>query len=346
MDILKSNKSYNLYCGTKEALRFVASYIFDECKADVSNVKIAIISDRIVSGYYFNAFENQFLERGVKTTLIPVECNDGNKSIKAVTEVYDFLTDFGFCSNDWIVALGGGSIIDVAGFCSSIFNGGINFLAVPTTPSGMYESVVANKSYLNSKKVKNALSVPFTPSCAVIDPDFLKTVPERINHNGYASIIKLAILGDLSIILDLVEKKNDREFLNRVYTLRQRITDVNPRLLCLGEEISSAIESYFRFMNYTEGEALALSLYSCVDEKNRVPLSKIYNALGLPTKLEGVSSKSIVKLIEQNLNMNTDKNITIVDVDDITRRWVLKSVTRDEALDILLRRLSVISPST
>jgi len=343
MDILKANRPYSCFCGTGEAMKFAAQFIFDNSNANSDIVKIAVISDRVVSGYYFNSFENQFLERGVKTVLIPVECNEGNKNIKAVSEVYDYLTDFGFCNNDWIIALGGGSVIDVSGFCASIFNGGINFIAVPTTPESMYDSAVASNVFLNSKKHKNTQSVCFKPNCIIIDPKFLSTVPEKINHNGFASIVRLAILGDLRILIDLAEKKTDREFLNKVYELRSVIENANPQLLTLGDEISSAIKSYFRFMNYSEGEALALSLYSCVDEKNRIPLTKIYSVLGLPTKLEGVSVKSIVKILEQNLSTYGDKKIQIVDIDSNSRRWILKSLSKDEVLDILLNRLAIIS---
>lgn len=343
MDTLTTDRKYSCLCGTGEAFKYVAQHIFDTCKADPEQVKIAVISDRVVSGYYFNKFEEQFLKRGVKTVLVPVECSDASKNLNAVSAVYDYLTDFGFGKNDWLIALGGGSIIDVTGFCSSIFEGGINFIVVPTTPTGMYDSCIADNAYLNSKKHKNAQSVSFCPDCVIIDPKFLESVPNKINHNGYASIIRLAILGDLSILLDLAAKKNDREFLNRVYELRHRITEVNPRLLKIGDEISSAIESYFRFMNYSEGEALALSLYACVDEKNRIPLTKIYDVLGLPYKLEGVSSKSIIKILEKNFDLYGNNDIELVDIDESSRRWTIKSVKKDEALSIMIKRLSVIS---
>ena len=63
MDILKSDMPYNCYCGTGEADRFASAYIFDgRHKADPATVKIAIVSDRIVSGFYYNSFEKTLLE--------------------------------------------------------------------------------------------------------------------------------------------------------------------------------------------------------------------------------------------------------------------------------------------
>ena len=80
MDILKTDTPYNCYCGTGESDRFTSALIFDGRKrADPETVKIAIVSDRIVSGYYYNKFEEQFLARGVKPVLIPVECAGGQK---------------------------------------------------------------------------------------------------------------------------------------------------------------------------------------------------------------------------------------------------------------------------
>lgn len=346
MDILSTDKPYNCYCGTGEAMKFVSALIFDGRRmVDPDTVKIAIVTDRIVSGYYYNKFEEQFLSRGVKPVLIPVECSDGNKGLSQAESVYEFLVDFRFGSNDWIIALGGGSIIDVAGFCASVFDGGINLIAVPTTPSSMYDSAVADKVFLNSKRFKNAISAPFTPIAAVIDPSFLDTVPDKIKHNGYADIIRLGVLADLKLLMELVSKKNNREFLNHIYAIRNNVSHASPKLLTLGDEIASAIEGYFRFMNYSEGEALALSLYSCIDSNSRIPLAKIYEVLGLPTRLEGVSTKSIMKILSENISRNSGEMIELVDMsNEENKRWLVKKVTSAEALQILSKRLQVIDP--
>ena len=348
MDILETEMTYNCYCGTGEADRFASAYIFDgRHKADPQTVKIAIVSDRIVSGYYYNRFEDQFLKRGVKPVLIPVECAGGQKGLKEASSVYDYLVDFGVGNNDWLIALGGGGILDVTGFCAGVYEGGINFLAVPTTPDSMYEGAVAKKAFLNSKKLKNAISVPFSPAAVIIDPSYLKTVPDNIKHNGYADIIRLGILGNLNIIIELVKEGNVREFLNHTYALRQKVNEASPKLLTLGNELSAAIEGYFRFMNYSEGEALALSLISCVEERSRAPLSKIYDVLGLPTRLEGVSVKSIMKILNDNIARSGNKNLEVVDMsDDEPRKWVIKSLTPDEAREVFAKRLELIKSLT
>lgn len=345
MDKLTTNRSYDCYCGIKTAFEFAAAYILEHTTvSDVSKLKIAVVSDRIVSGYYYNQFENQFILRGLKPVLIPIEATDNGKGISAVDQIYKYFTDFDFGFNDWVIALGGGGIIDVTGFACGVFNGGISLMAVPTTLNAMADISVSNSSKLNSGSHKDQMSVPFNPDVVICDPSFLETCNNRIKANGYASIIRYAILDDISILMDLEKPGNMREYLNRVYASRSRIESINPDLLSVGSEIAGAIEGYFRFMNYSEGEALALSLLCSVDERRRLPLTKIYEALGLPTKLKDVSGKMILKTLNDRFDRLTSGQIRFVDFDEANGgKWVVKTLPVAQAKEIFAKRLSLIS---
>ena len=345
MDIINIDRTYRCYCGTGEAFRFAYSVISKTRNSDDKKIKIAVVSDRIVSGYYYNRFEEQFLEKGIKPVLIPVECSENSKDISAVSVVYEYLADFGFGSDDWIVALGGGGILDVAGFAASSFSGGINFLAVPTTPSSMCEGAVSSFSFLNSGGYKNILSLPFNPDAVIIDPSLNSTVPDKIRHNGYAYVIKLAVLYDPGMLAGLLAGNMNREFLNRVYEVRKGIMMRSPGLLTLGDELADAIVGYFRFMNYSEGEALALSLLSCVDERIRESLIRIYEMLALPVRLHGVSPDSLINILKRNLERTGKESVEIVDISDsLPRRWQIKTVDVSEVCEIMRSRLEVIKP--
>ena len=126
MDKLIIDRNYECFCGNGIAFDYAASYILEHTdKVGVNGLKIAVVSDRVVSGYYYNRFENQFILRGVKPVLVPVECQYSGKSISAVDSVYKYITDFDMGPGDWIIALGGGGILDVASFCAAVFCGGI-----------------------------------------------------------------------------------------------------------------------------------------------------------------------------------------------------------------------------
>lgn len=305
-------------------------------------LKIAVVSDRIVSGYYYNRFENQFIERGVKPVLIPVECSDSGKNLSSVDSIFKYLTDFDFGSSDWIIALGGGGIVDVTGFAASVFNNGINLMIVPTTLGAMCETSIAPMALINSGSHKDEIASPMRPSVVIDDPSFLKTVPEKYKHNGYAPVIRYAMLDNTDLIteLDKGEPLDLREYLNKVFAARARIEKVNPALLDMGCEIAEAIESYFRFMNYTYGEALALSILASVDDRRRAPLKKIYECLGLPTTLQGVSGKTIVKTLSDRLSRRRTTSIEMVVMDGDGGRWLLRSLPVDQAINILSRRIA------
>ena len=92
MDILKADREYECFCGTGIAFDYAASYILERTSvSDIKKLKIAVVSDRIVSGYYYNKFENQFIMRDVKPFLIPVESVYAGKSISSVDTVYKYL---------------------------------------------------------------------------------------------------------------------------------------------------------------------------------------------------------------------------------------------------------------
>lgn len=345
MDILKSQRDYECFCGSGVAFDFAASYILEHTTVkDISRLKIAVVSDRIVSGYYYNRFENQFILRGVKPVLVPVECQYSGKSISAVDSVYKYITDFDMGPGDWIIALGGGGILDVASFCAAVFCGGINILAVPTTLEAMIEGAVSGRAMLNSNGHKDEISTRVSYNAVICDPTFLSTVDSKYRSNGYASVIRYAILDDLSLLTDIVEPSNMREYLNRVYASRAKIEKIDIRLLTLGDEIAAAIEGYFRFMNYSSGEALALSLLAAVDDKRREPLSRIYKALGLPVMLQDVSGKMIYKTLCDRLDKYSKDFIEIVDFDAASGgRWVIRKVDLDAAKKIFAKRIALIS---
>ena len=100
-------------------------------------------------------------------------------------------------------------------------------------------------------------------------------------------------------------------------------------------------------MNYSEGEALAISLYSSLPEKIRSVLVPIYKKLGLSVKLEGVSGSMIKKALEENLARNKDKTVSVVDYDrndEGKLEWVIREIDKADAMKLFERRLSVISP--
>ncbi|MCR4688811.1 MAG: iron-containing alcohol dehydrogenase [Saccharofermentans sp.] len=344
MDRLEANRNYDCFCGNGIASEFVAGYILEKFnlgRTDLTPFKVAIVSDRQVSGYYYNQFESQFLIRNIKPQLICCEATESSKSLKSVHDITFDLTEAALGAGDWIIALGGGGVLDCASFAQAVYGGGAGLILVPTTLSSMAESTVADIAYLNSGKYKDAVRTEVSPEAVFVDPSFLKTVPSKYKNNGFAPIIRLAVLIDTDLINGLITEGQDfRIFLNRVYSARSRIESKNPQLLTLGSEIAHAIEGYFRFMNYSEGQALALSLYSCMPEAGRQALGAIYAKLGLPTKLEGVAKSMIMKSLDSILDRKGEGPFSVVDYDN--GKWAIRSLDKASALGLFSERLDII----
>ena len=81
-------------------------------------------------------------------------------------------------------------------------------------------------------------------------------------------------------------------------------------------------------MNYSDGEALALSLYSCMPEAGRMALETVYNRLGLPTKLDGVGRNMILRSVSEGLTRKGIGPYEIVDYEKAGDggKWVIRSI--------------------
>ena len=353
MDRLDCNRSYDCFTGSGIAEEFVAGFIleqYDNRDLGKDEIKVAIISDRQVSGYYYNAFEKQFVIRGVKTHLITIDEGEVNKNLSQVNEVIKELTEFGLNSNDWIIAFGGGTVLDIAAFASALYTGKARYLAVPTTLSAMAETCCSDRAFLNSGSRKNTASVKISQTAVFVDPKFLSTVPQKYIPNGYAQIVRYALLADFGLLTELITLSDSslsdiRVFLNRVYAARTAIDRKNPVLLTMGNELSEAIEGYFRFMNYSEGEALALSLFATVPDKARTALSAVYIKLNLPTELKGVSFNAIMNSLKDSYRKgsSSDRPLVCYEEKDGKGSWAIRNPSADEALEILEDRLKKIT---
>ena len=354
LDRLDCNRNFDCFVGAGIAAEFAAGYMLEvlQKEAKSGGIKVAIISDRQVSGYYYNQIENQFVLRDIKPYLITIDAQDANKDLKTVASIIADLTEFEFGSCDCVIAFGGGGVIDCVSLAVSLYTGKPGYIVIPTTLGAMIDSSVSLKSYVNSGKHKDSASADNCQNAVFIDPVFLPTVPAKYRSNGYAQIIRYGLLADPALLADLSKLSDSapsdiRLFLNKVYAARAALERKNPYLLTFGNEIASAIEGYFRFMNYSEGEALAISLYASLPEKIRTVLAPIYSRLGLSVRLEGVSGSMIRKALEDNLARNKENAVRVVDYErnaDGKMEWIIRQTDKAGAMKLFEKRLSVICP--
>ena len=204
MAIIKST-TYNIHIGDK---------CFDALNSFLSKSKH--------SGYYIICDENTFTHclPGLlfhvpslnEAEIIELESGEDKKTLDTCLQVWGALTDTGADKKSLIINLGGGVISDLGGFVASTFKRGIDFINIPTTLLGMVDASVGGKTGVDFEGIKNHIGITCEPKGIFVNPGFLETLAERQIRNGYAEIIKIALIADAVFWKELRKLKTIQEF--------------------------------------------------------------------------------------------------------------------------------------
>jgi 3-dehydroquinate synthase len=154
------------------------------------------------------------LESVLKAEIYLLKGGEQVKSFSYFKKYIEKIFRKGVTSNSFVIAIGGGTIIDLAGYISSIIFRGINFISIPTTLLASADAAISCKNALNLGGGKNQIGTYQLPKKVFIETtyiyDFLDT---RHFWDGYAEIIKHGI-GHSKRLLDYL-KKNKSKYLNK-----------------------------------------------------------------------------------------------------------------------------------
>jgi 3-dehydroquinate synthase len=147
----------------------------------------------------------QILELAAMPTVVP-----GGESAKTGWDwVRDLMSTMGNLHLDrqnYVLAVGGGAVLDMVGFATAIVHRGLRLIRVPTTTLSQNDGGVGVKNGMNEHGMKNFVGT-FAPPFAVLnDFTFLPTLSQRDWIGGAAEAFKVAILGDAAFFGFLCEK--------------------------------------------------------------------------------------------------------------------------------------------
>lgn len=194
-----------------------------------------------------------------------------------------------------MIALGGGTVGDIAGFAAAIFKRGIPVVHVPTTTLAQADSAVGGKTGVDSSVSKNAFGVFWHPSAVYIDVDVLKTLDERQYRAGLVESVKHGLIASaeyfefLESRLDaILDRQIDvlEEMARFNCTIKGRIVEEDPheknkrRILNYGHTIGHAVESASDYA-LLHGEAVAIGIMAA-------GLIEIELGLSTPDRLDRV----------------------------------------------------------
>lgn len=126
-----------------------------------------------------------------------------------VTMLQEAIHRSGLCRHSYLLAIGGGAVLDMAGYAAATAHRGIRLIRVPTTVLAQNDAGIGVKNGINAFGKKNFLGT-FAPAVAILnDGLFLTTLSLRDWRSGIAEAIKVALLKD-SAFFDFLEKNADR----------------------------------------------------------------------------------------------------------------------------------------
>jgi len=98
--------------------------------------------------------------------------------------------------DDLMLVIGGGTLMDVAGYVAAGIRGGVRSVRLPTTPAAMLDGAFAEFAALDILEVKDALKIPYSPAAVVVDPAFAETVLDGVWRAGFGEAVRFALIND------------------------------------------------------------------------------------------------------------------------------------------------------
>lgn len=121
----------------------------------------------------------------------------GGEKAKSWREAERLLTAMGRAGlgrSGTVIAVGGGAVLDAAGFAASVYCRGVDWVAVPTTLLAMADCSIGGKTAVDFMGVKNLLGSFHLPVRRLVDTSFLKTLPAAEWDSGMGEVVKSALL--------------------------------------------------------------------------------------------------------------------------------------------------------
>lgn len=295
---VSASKQYDVIVGT-DLLSDAGRYI----SAVKKPCTVAIISNITVWPLYGKLLATSLKNTGFHVIHHNIDDGESYKNQQSYFQIQSFLAENQITRSDLIVALGGGVVGDLTGFCAATYLRGVDYIQIPTTLLAMVDSSVGGKTAIDLPQGKNLVGAFYQPRLVLCDLCTLSTLPTDTFTDGCAEVIKYGMLYDPQLFSHLCVHglQFDREYvISRCISLKRDVVaedefDTGARQkLNLGHTIGHAIE---KNSNYTlsHGRCVALGMAIITKAACRkgicptgvyTKLTDVLNAFSLPTQLD------------------------------------------------------------
>jgi len=238
--------------------------------------KILVVTDKRIAALHSRSLLKTIRNAGAEGALHIVPSGERAKQERELFRIYGALLSYGCDRSSAVIALGGGTIGDLAGFAAATYMRGIAFINCPTTLLAQVDSSIGGKTGIDLPQGKNLIGAFYQPRLVCCDESYLETLPTRELVSGLSEVIKYGVLGDKRLF-EYLEKNIegvldcDRNVLNHVVTRCARIkADMVARdeyeqkgvraRLNLGHTFAHGFEGAAGYSGINHAQAVALGL--------------------------------------------------------------------------------------
>ncbi len=274
--------------------------------------RCAIVSDETVAPLWADKIAESLSGAGFEPALFTVRPGEQSKSLQTVGIICERMAEAGLDRSSFVVALGGGVIGDLGGFVAAVYHRGIPCVQIPTTLLAQVDSSIGGKSGVNTTTGKNLIGAVHHPILVIADVETLATLSAREFNQGFAEIIKHAIIRDVSL-LDAIadfDRRNLAALVLRNVQIKAAVISADERdvtgeraLLNFGHTVGHAIERATNYARFLHGEAISLGMVAACEisvrkaglrQDERLSVLAALESFGLPTRLPPDVSKEAV----------------------------------------------------
>jgi 3-dehydroquinate synthase len=230
------------------------------------------------------------------------------KKIDTVTRILRVMERAGLGRDTLIIALGGGTVGDIAGFAASVFKRGVPVLHIPTTTVSQADSAIGGKTGVNSAHAKNVIGTFCDPCCILIDTDTLATLDDRHYRAGLAESVKHGLVRDADFFAYMERgadaiRRRDADALAKLARnncrIKGEVAAADPRernlrsILNFGHTFGHALETASGYELF-HGEAVSLGMIFAVElgmalgvtpPEVKPRVLRLLDALSLPARI-------------------------------------------------------------
>ena len=287
------------------------------------NRRVLIVTDSGVPAEYAEIVRAQCREGHIET----VPQGEGSKCLKTYGEVLAAMLDFGMTRKDLLVAVGGGVVGDLGGFCAASYMRGIDFVNCPTTTLSQIDSSIGGKTGIDLGPTKNIVGAFWQPKAVLIDPDTLATLPRRHFVNGLAEAVKAGLIADPALfeLFETGDPDADIEtIIYRSLLVKKKIVEADEReagarrALNFGHTIGHGIEAVKgvrgrRTNGLYHGECVALGMLPMIEDRKLQKRARaVLRKLELPVRT-GLDKQKVLAQMQHDKKGGGD-TITVIRV--------------------------------